>query len=128
MLINSQCVAEAPSGRVVTADSRSLAELGLGAVVHVRGRADIAAGAGRMSGIWGGGNAAAGYLPDLGSNFQPGRLTSGPVQPRTCQVSVVTKSTVQNSTDQHNTIQVTRLVPATRGGVGPHPAREPWPA
>jgi hypothetical protein len=129
MLINSQCVAEAPSGRVVTADSRRQAEFGVGAVVHARGRADTAAGAGRMSGIWGGsGKAAAGYLPDLGSEFQRGQLASGPVQPGTLQVSVITKSPVQNSTDQHNTIQVTRLVPATRGGVGPHPVREPGPA
>jgi hypothetical protein len=81
-----------------------------------------------MSGIWGGGNAATGYLPDLGSAFQRGQLASGPVQPGALQVSAITKSTVQNSTDQHNTIQVTRLVPATRGGVGPYPVREPGPA
>lgn len=119
MLINSQCVAEAPSRCVATADPRQLAIFDLGLVALVRGRKDLAAGAGWMSGIEGGGNnAAADYLLGLAAGFQPGQPASGPAQ----------ASTVQNSTDQHNTIQVTRLVPASRGGVGPHPGREPEPA
>jgi hypothetical protein len=128
MLINSQCVAEAPSRRVATAGSRRLAEIGLGAVVPVRGRGDLGAGVGWMSGIRGGADKAAGYLPGVARAFRPGQLAATPVQPSTLQATVVTKSTVQNSTDQHNTIQVTRLVPASRGEVGPHPVREPGPA
>jgi len=128
MLIKSPCVAEAPSRRAITADSRQPAELGLGAVACVRGRRDLATEAGWMSGIWGGDNAAAGYLPGLGGEFRLGQLAASPVQPSQVKASVVTKSTVHNSTDQHNTNQVTLPVPAIRGGVGPHPGKEPWPA
>jgi hypothetical protein len=133
MLINSQCVAEAPSRRVATAGSRRLAEIGLGAVVPLHGRGDLGAGAGWMSGIRGGADKATGYLPGVAGSFRPAQLAVSPVRPSTLQATVDTKSTVQNSTDQHstdqhNTIQVTRLVPATRGGVGPHPVREPGPA
>jgi len=117
MLINSQCVAEAPSRCAATADPQ-LAIFDLGLVARVRGRKDLAAGAGWMSGISGGNNAAAGYLLGLAAGFQPGQPASGPAK----------ASTVQTSTDQHNTIQVTRLVPASREGVGPHPGREPGPA
>ena len=129
MLINSQCVAEAPSRRAATAGSRRLAEFGLGAVVRPRGQGRLAAEAGRMSGIGGGGdNAAAGYLASFAGSFQPGQLAASPVQASKVQASVVTKSTVQNSTDQHNSIQAIRLVPASRGEVGPYPVREPGPA
>ena len=114
MLINSDCVVQAPSRRVALAPSQQLAGFGPDAVVRERGWAGLAVKAGRKSGIWSGGaSAAAGYLPGLEGSFQ---------------ASVVAKSTVQNSTDQHNTIQVTRLVPASRGEVGPHPVREPGPA
>ncbi len=129
MLINSVRVAEAPSRCVATAGSRRLAGFGLGAVVRVRGQADLAAEAGRMSGVRrGGGNARLGYLPGLADSVRPGQLAGSPVQARTLRSSVVTKSTVQISNYQHNTIQVTRLVPAGPGGVGPHPVREPGPA
>ena len=128
MLINSHCVAEAPSRRVAIAGSRRSAEFGLGAVVHVRGRGDLGAGAGSMSGSWGGADKAAGYLPGFAGSLQPGQLAANPVQPSTLHASIVTKNAVQNSTDKHNTIQVTRLVPASRGEVGPHPVREPGPA
>ena len=47
--------------------------------------------------------------------------------PGAVQGSTVQNSTVQNSTVQHDTNQMIRLYPATRGGVGPHPAREPVP-
>jgi hypothetical protein len=128
MLINSQCVAEAPSRRVATAGSRRSAGFGLGAVVRVRGRGDLGAGVGPMSGIWGGADKAAGYLPGFAGSLLPGQLAANPAQPSTSRARVVTKSAVQNSTDKHNTIQVTRLVPAGRGEVGPHPVREPGPA
>ena len=114
MLINSQCVAEAPSRRAVTAGSRRLATFGLAADMPVQGRGQLAA--------------EAGYLPDLAGAFRLGQLASGPAQPSTLQVSTAKKSTVQNGTYQHNSIQVTRLVPASREGVGPHPGREPGPA
>ena len=128
MLIRSHRVAEAPSRRAATAGSGRSAEFGLGAVVHVRGRGDLGAGAGSMSGSWGGTDKGAGYLPGFACPLQPGQLAANPVQPSTVQASIVTKSAVQNSTDKHNTIQVTRLVPASRGEVGPHPVREPGPA
>jgi hypothetical protein len=127
MLINSPCVAEAPS-RVATAGSRRLADIGLGAVVRVSGRGDLATELGSMSGIRGGAFKAGGYLPGRKGSFRSGPLAASSVQPGTLQASVVTKSTVQSSTNQHNTIQVARLVPASRGGVGPHPGKEPWPA
>lgn len=129
MLITSICVAEAPSRRAATADSRELAGFGLGAIVRADGPADLAAEAGRMSGMWRGcDKARVGYLSGLAGSFQPGQLAAGPVQAGTFHASVVTKSTVQISNYQHNTIQVTRLVPASRGEVGPHPVREPGPA
>lgn len=128
MLINSPCVAEAPSRRVATAGSRRLADIGLGAAVRVSGRGDLAAEVGGMSGIRSGAYKAAGYLPGLEGSFRSGPLAASPVQPGTQQASVVMKTTVQSSTDQHNTIQVARLVPASRGGVGPHPGKEPGPA
>jgi hypothetical protein len=129
MLIKLASVAEAPSRRAITADSRQPAEFGPGAVACVRGRRDLATEAGWMSGIWGGGdNVAAGYLPGLGGAFRLGQLAASPVQASQVKASVVTKSTVQNSTDQHNTNQVTLLIPAIRDGVGPHPGKEPWPA
>jgi hypothetical protein len=43
------------------------------------------------------------------------------------QVSTVQNSIARKSIVQHNTNEKTRLYPATRGGVGPHPAREPEP-
>ena len=129
MLINSLRAAEAPSGCAATAGSRRLAGFGLGAVVGVRGQADLAAEAGRMSGVWDCGDIARiSYLPALADSFRPGQLACSPVQASTLQSSVVTKSTVQIRNYQHNTIQVTRLVPAGRGEVGPHPVREPGPA
>jgi hypothetical protein len=103
MLIKSLCVAEAPS----------------------RG----AAAAGWKPGIRGADKAAAGYLAGLAGSFRPAQVAASPVQAGSLQVSAVTKSTVQkNATNQHNTIQVTRLVPVIQGVVGPHPAREPGPA
>jgi hypothetical protein len=128
MLINSPRVAEAPSRRVTTAGSRRLADIGLGALARVSGRGDLAAEVGGMPGIRSGACKAAGYLPGLNGSFRSGPLAAGPVQRGTLQASVVMKSTVQSSTYQHNTIQVARLVPASRGGVGPHPGKEPWPA
>ena len=128
MLINSHCVAEAPSRRVAIAGSRRSAGFGLGAVVRVRERGNLGAGAGSMAGSWAGADSATGYLPGFAVSLTPGQLAAHPVQPSTLQVSVITKSAVQNSTDKHNTIQVTRLVPASRGEVGPHPVREPGPA
>jgi hypothetical protein len=114
MLINMPCVPEAPSRGASAAGSRRLADLGPGALVRTRGRGDLAA--------------EAGYLPGLAGSFRPAQVAASPVQTGILQVSVVTKSTVQNSNDKHNTIQVTRLVPATQGEVGPHPVREPGPA
>ena len=127
MLINSQCVAEAPS-RVATAGSRRLADIGLGAVVRVSGRGDLATELGSMSGIRGGASKAGGYLPGREGSFRSGPLAARSVQPGTLKASVATKSTVQSSSNQHNTIQVALLVPASRGGVGPHPGKEPGPA
>jgi len=133
MLISSRCVAEAPSRRLAEAPScsveagrwRGLAVSGPSAVVRERGVAEMAADAGYTVGIRsGGGNAAAGYLPGLNGSFRPGQV--GKVQAG--KGSVVTKSTVQNSNDPHNTIQMARLVPASTGEMGPHPEREPGPA
>jgi len=128
MLIQSHGVAEAPSCCVATAGSRRSAEFGLGAVVRVRGRGNLGAGVGSMASSWGGTDKAAVYLPGFAGSLRPGQLAAHPVQPSAVQASVVTKNAVQNSTDKHNTIQVTRLVPASRGEVGPHPVREPGPA
>jgi hypothetical protein len=127
MLINSPCVAEAPSG-VATAGSRRPADIGLGALVRVSGRGDLATELGSMSGTRGGASTAGGYLPGGQGSFRSGPLAASSVQPGTLQASVVIKSTVQSSTNQHNTIQVARLVPASRDGVGPHPGKEPGPA
>lgn len=138
MLINSECVAPAPSRQVALASSRraaaagprQLAGFGPGAVMPECGRADLTVEGGRKSGVWSGGPAAASYLagrlaisPALQSPIQASVVTK-----RTVQNSTVQNSTDQNSTDQHNSIQVTRLVPAFPGGVGPHPGREPRPA
>jgi hypothetical protein len=129
MLINSECVAQAPSRQVALAPSRRAAAagslrpdgFGLDAVVRERGQVGLAVEAGWKSGIWSGGDsAAAGYLP--------GQLAGSPAQAGPFKASFAMKSAVQNSTDPHNNIQVTRLVPASRGGVGPHPVREPGPA
>jgi hypothetical protein len=137
MLMNSDCVVQAPSRQVAlapscraaAAGSRQLAGIGLGAVVRERGRTGLAVEAGLKSGIWsGGGSTAAGYLSGPEGYLQPDQVTVSPAQASPIQASVVMKSTVQNSTDQHNSIQVTRLVPAFRGGVGPYPGREPGPA
>ncbi|HEY7324974.1 MAG TPA: hypothetical protein VH520_09120 [Streptosporangiaceae bacterium] len=92
------------------------------------GRGDLAAEVGGMSGIRGGAYKTAGYLPGLDGSLRSGPLAASPAQPSTLQASAVMKSTVQSSTYQHNCIQVTRLVPASRGGVGPHPGKEPGPA
>ena len=133
MLMNSECVAQAPSRPVALAPSHlaapagpgRLAGLGLGAVVCERGRASLVGEGGWKSGTHGGGDkAAASYLPGLEGSFRLGQPMASQFQ-----ASNVRNSTVDNnSTDQHNTIQVTRLVPAFRGGVGPHPGREPRPA
>jgi len=137
MLINSECVAQAPSRQVAlatsrraaAAGSRQLAGLGLGAVVCEHGRAGLAVEAGTKSGIWsGGGSAAAGYLPGAEGSFGAGQLAVSPAQASPIQASVVTKIAVYNRTDQHNNIQMTRLVPAFGGEVGPHLGREPEPA
>jgi hypothetical protein len=61
------------------------------------------------------------------AGFGPGAVQGSTVQNSTVQNSTVQNSTVQNSTVQHDTNQMIRLYPATRGGVGPHPAREPVP-
>jgi hypothetical protein len=158
MLITSDCVAgtpscrtaEVPSRRVAPVASRRLAGFGPGAVVRARGLAGPAAEAGN----WRGGDTAmAGYLPGLegsvqlgqaanqagrtqigeiqaskiqASKIQASKIQASKIQASKIQASTATKSTVQNGTDQHNTM--TRLVPAFWGEVGPHPAREPWPA
>lgn len=44
---------------------------------------------------------------------------------KTSIVDIVQVDSVQR--DAHNFIQMARLYPATPGGVGPHPAREPVP-
>jgi hypothetical protein len=44
---------------------------------------------------------------------------------KTSVVDIVQVDSVQ--LDTHNFIQMARLFPATRGGMGPHPAREPEP-
>jgi len=44
---------------------------------------------------------------------------------KTSVVDIVQVDSVQ--LDTHNFIQMARLYPATRGGMGPHPAREPEP-
>jgi hypothetical protein len=137
MLINSECVALAPprpvalapSHRAAPAGTGRLAGLGQGTVVCERGLAGLADEAGWTSGAWDGGDkAAVGYQPGLEGSFRPGQPMAGQHQATTVQASNVRKSAADNSTDQHNTIQVTRLVPAFRGGVGPHPGKEPWPA
>jgi hypothetical protein len=46
---------------------------------------------------------------------------------RALQISTIQNSTARKSTVQRDTNEMTRLYPATRGGVGPHPAREPEP-
>jgi hypothetical protein len=131
MLINPECVAQAPSrpvalapsSRAAAAGSRRQAGFGPGAVLRERGWAGPATDAGRKSGIWCGESAAAGYLPGVEGSFRLGQraVSSG-------QSSVVTNSTAYNSTNQHNNMQVTRLLPAPKGEVGPHPEREPGPA
>ena len=122
----SRRTAEVPSCRVAPAASLRLAGFGPGAVARERGLAGHSARAGYQAGSWRG-DSAAGYLPGLEGSFQLGQIAiqaSGDTK-RTVQIGTVKISTVQNSTD-HNTM--TRLVPAFRGGVGPHPPREPWPA
>jgi hypothetical protein len=141
MVSNSRRIAGAPSRRFAEAPSHPfaaaaprLAELGLRAVVRERGRAVPAAEGGHLVGIQpGGGNAAAGYLPDGGGAFRRGPLAGNPIQASPIQAGVGTKSTaqistVQNSTDKHNSIQMTRLVPASWGELGPHRGKEPGPA
>jgi hypothetical protein len=148
MLITSDCVAgtpscrtaEVPSRRVAPVASRRLAGFGPGAVVRERGLAGPAAEVGNWCG---GDTAMAGYLPGLEGSVQFGqvanqagrtqaaeiqasKIQASEIQASKIQASTATKSTVQNGTDQHNTM--TRLVPAFWGEVGPHPAREPWPA
>ena len=44
---------------------------------------------------------------------------------KTSDADVVQADSVQR--DNHNFIQTARLYPVTKGGVGPHPAREPEP-
>jgi hypothetical protein len=131
MLINPECVAQAPSRPVALAPSRrapaagSRGEAGFGpaVVLRQRGWAGPATGAGRNSGIWCGESAAAGYLPGAEGSFRLGQraVSFG-------ESSVVTNSTAYNSTNQHNNMQVARLLPALKGEVGPHPEREPGPA
>jgi hypothetical protein len=133
MLINSYCVAGAPSRRVAearsrgvaAAASRSQAGFGPGAIVRERRRAFPVADSGSLAGIWtGGANDAAGYLPGCGGALRRNPLARGPVQ-----AGVVTKSIANNSNDKHNSIQMTRPVPASWGEVGPHRVREqPGPA
>jgi hypothetical protein len=129
MLINSECVAQAPSRQVAlapsrgtaAAGSRQTADLGLGAILRDCGHAGPAVEAGRKAGIWGGGDrAAAGYVP--------GQLAVSPAKASQLQASGAANSAVQNSSYEDNYIQMTRLVPAFRGEVGPHPMREPGPA
>lgn len=129
MLITMRCVAEVPSraqaaSRPVLAPSLPVPA----APSRVRGQADLAAGAGFMRGGWSGGTkAAAGYLPGIAGSFRIGQLAAIPAQAGPAQMRT-TKKTVHNTTDQQNSIQETRLVPVSRGEVGPHPAREPGPA
>ncbi len=69
-------------------------------------------GGGYPMGIVGGaGQATGGYGPGVVNPVQP------PRDPFTA---------IKGSTVQHNTM--TLLIPVIRGGVGPHPAREPAPA
>jgi len=128
MLINSECVAQAPSRQVALAPSRGTAAAGSrrtagfgpGAILPDRGYAGPAVEAGQKAGIWGGGDrAAAAYLP--------GQIAVSPAKASQLQAGVA-NSAVQNSSYQHNYIQMTRLVPAFRGEVGPHSVREPGPA
>ena len=127
-MVNSRSVAGVPSCRAAEAPSRPTAASAprrpdgfrLGTVVRKRDLAVPAAGSGYLAGIGiGGGIAAAGDQLGLGGAFRSGPFSGNPI--------VVTKSTVHNSTDQHNN-QMTRLVPASWGEVGPHRAREPEPA
>lgn len=134
MLINSRCVAGTPSRRVTDAPSRRvaapaprrLAGFGREAIVRERGLAGPAADGGYLAGIWaGGGNAAAGYLPDPEGSF---RLGQRALQVGKAQGCAGTKVTVDNSNDQHKSIQMALLIPANRGEVGPQRVREPGPA
>jgi len=129
MVINSQSVVGVPSRQLAEVPSRQVAAAprrpdGFGpcAAVRERGLAVPVADGGYLPGIWtGGGNDAAGYLPGSGGAFKRGPLAG-------IQAGFATNSTVDNSNDQHNTIKMARLVPASRGEVGPHRVREPGPA
>ena len=96
--------------------ARSLTGFGPGTVVRVRERicgvdpAGFAAGAGK---------AASGYLAGFAAWDRLGHVRG---------IAMIGSGN-QNSTVQHdNSIQTTLLNPVTKGGVGPHPVREPGPA
>ncbi|MGB6456392.1 MAG: hypothetical protein WBH47_18120 [Streptosporangiaceae bacterium] len=116
MLINTPASA-LPTATVLSDEAalpcaaRPSAGFGPGAVV----RAGASLGGDYPTGIAGGaGKAAGGYVPGIADVVLIPRIWFS-----------ATDSTVQ-STVQHNTM--TRLYPVTRGGVGPHPARERIPA
>ena len=137
MLINTLASAVAPeadAGFDAAMVTRPLAGFGPGAAVRERSWNALLVGSGApQAGIAGAGAAAAGgfglSVVDAVrlTQARPGGVKGSTVQISTVQNSTVQNSTVQNSTVQHDTDQMTRLYPATRGGVGPHPAREPGP-
>ena len=102
MLINSECVAQAPSRPVALAPSHRaapagpgrLAKFGQGAIVREHGRAGLADEGGWKSGTCGGDKAAAGYLPALEGSFRLGRPMASQFQASTVQASTVQASNV----------------------------------
>jgi hypothetical protein len=92
----------------------------------VRPSAGFGPGADVRAGAWIGGGSPAGIAGDAGKAAGGYALgTADVIRLPRIRFSANASSAVQ-STVQHNTM--TRLYLVTRGGVGPHPAREPVPA